>query len=585
MRKTTAIYARYSSHAQDGGTSIEVQLDACRRDLPPRGYREYVDRARTGRVMAGREELLRLLAEAEAGQIERLLVYKYDRLGRNLAETSAIIAQLEDTGVEVVSVTEGKDALARGMHLVISEHYSRVLAERTRDGLIKRFEQKAWTGGPPPYGYRIEQTADDLHRLAINEDEAAILRWVFQVYTTESVGLKALAQRLARRGVPTRRCPTWTHTSVRRILTNDICVGRIIYNRRKYKINKRTGKRVPVWRDDSEHLVQTEERLRIIDDETFAEVQNRLALHARPRRDNGQLLAPAYRPFTGLIFCEVCGSVCYRRTSRNRKGEYNYYECGCRQRNGADACRNTGSVREDVLLERIKRTYQEVFADADSLIEDAIEEARKLTRTNRGELARVRANIGELDKKIGSMTRLLVDPDIDAKAKRAVSRQVGELEAERERLQQAVADLADNANDNTARLAAAVRQALTEAQESLAAVATPTEMRDFIEQYVGPMVLKPNGQIARKPIAPGDAEAVKRSIAGAGLEPTDIAALSLMLLTICLKLCLIRAGQNGVSAHDKATWTQPEKLPNNVGRDNRRALPAGKRALLSRGAE
>jgi hypothetical protein len=36
MRKTTAIYARYSSHAQDGGTSIEVQLDACRRDLPPR---------------------------------------------------------------------------------------------------------------------------------------------------------------------------------------------------------------------------------------------------------------------------------------------------------------------------------------------------------------------------------------------------------------------------------------------------------------------------------------------------------------------------------------------------------------------
>ena len=53
--KKTAIYARYSSHAQDGGTSIEVQLDACRRDLQPKTYREYVDRARTGRSMAGRE--------------------------------------------------------------------------------------------------------------------------------------------------------------------------------------------------------------------------------------------------------------------------------------------------------------------------------------------------------------------------------------------------------------------------------------------------------------------------------------------------------------------------------------------------
>jgi hypothetical protein len=49
----------------------------------------------------------------------------------------------------------------------------------------------------------------------------------------------------------------------------------------------------------------------------------------------------------------------------------------------------------------------------------------------RRDLPRVRAKIGELDKKIGSMTRLLVDPDIDATAKRAVSRQVGELEAER----------------------------------------------------------------------------------------------------------------------------------------------------------
>jgi len=183
--KKTAIYARYSSHAQDGGTSIEVQLDACRRDLQPKTFREYVDRARTGRSMAGREELLRLLADAEAGQIERVLVYKYDRLGRNLAETSAIIAQLEDGGVEVVSVTEGKDALARGMHLVISEHYSRVLSERTKDGLLKRFEQKAWTGRPPPYGYRIETTADGLHRLAVNEEEAAVVRWMFQVYTSE----------------------------------------------------------------------------------------------------------------------------------------------------------------------------------------------------------------------------------------------------------------------------------------------------------------------------------------------------------------------------------------------------------------
>ena len=538
MKKATAIYARYSSHAQDGGTSIEVQLDACSRGLEPGSFREYVDRARTGRSVVGREALLRLLADGDAGQIDRVLVYKYDRIGRNLAETSAIIAQLEDSGVEVVSVTEGKDALARGMHLVISEHYSRALAERTRDGLIKRFEQRAWTGGPAPYGYQIEVTEAGLHRLKVNEPEAAVVRWLFQAYTTESVGLKELAHRLRERGTPARRRPFWTHTSVRGVLTNDVTIGRIAYNRRRFKLDKRTGRRVPVWRDKSEHLVQTDERLRIIDDATFQTAQNRMALHARPRERAGQLRAPAYRPFTGMIFCEVCGSVCYRRTSKNRKGEYHYYGCGCRQRNGPDTCRNAGSIREDKLMADVKLTFEAIFADADSITEDAIEEARKLLNSNRGELQRVKARIVELDRKIGSMTRLLVDPDIDTTAKKAVSRQVGEMESERERLQEHVVELAEDANDNTGKLASAVRQALTEAEECLAAASTPTEMRDFVETYVGPMVLKPDGEIERKEAAPAEAEALpdrsptgpetepphagrmKRSIAGVGFEPT-----------------------------------------------------------------
>jgi len=100
MKKATAIYARYSSHAQDGGTSIDVQLDACGRGLEAGNVRQYVDRARTGRATAGREALLQLLDDVKEGLIGRVLVYKYDRLGRNLSETSAIIAQLRQAFAE-----------------------------------------------------------------------------------------------------------------------------------------------------------------------------------------------------------------------------------------------------------------------------------------------------------------------------------------------------------------------------------------------------------------------------------------------------------------------------------------------------
>src|SRR4051795_2224038 len=148
-----AIYARYSSHAQDDGTSIEVQIEQCERAAGG-PCKHYIDRAKTGRAMGGRTQLLALLADAEAGKLARVFVYKFDRLGR-AAETHVIAQQLDDAGVELVSVTEGTNALSRGIQLVVAEDYSRQLAHRTRDGLLKRFEQHAFTGGVAPYGYRV----------------------------------------------------------------------------------------------------------------------------------------------------------------------------------------------------------------------------------------------------------------------------------------------------------------------------------------------------------------------------------------------------------------------------------------------
>jgi len=67
------IYARYSTEKQNEGYSIEAQLEACRKALPSDTHHimEYVDRGRSGCTIAGRPELLRLLAEAEAGRIAR----------------------------------------------------------------------------------------------------------------------------------------------------------------------------------------------------------------------------------------------------------------------------------------------------------------------------------------------------------------------------------------------------------------------------------------------------------------------------------------------------------------------------------
>ena len=148
MSRTDAIYARYSSHAQDDSTTIEVQIESCERTLGGKAE-HYIDAAKSGRSLGGRSELQRLLADAKQGKIRRVCVWRFSRIGRNLADSAGIIQQLEDEGVAVISAMEGSDPLVRSIFLSMAEHYSRELAQNTRDGLAARFRQRGFTGGYP----------------------------------------------------------------------------------------------------------------------------------------------------------------------------------------------------------------------------------------------------------------------------------------------------------------------------------------------------------------------------------------------------------------------------------------------------
>ena len=141
--KIDAVYARYSSHGQDGNTSVEVQVEECER-AAGRKLVPYIDRACTGRATAQRAELLRLLDDAEKGRVGTLWLFKWDRLARNLGQATVVMEQMQDFGVEV-RVANGTDhPLVRNIELAVAEDYSRVLAERALKGMVKRAEQGRW---------------------------------------------------------------------------------------------------------------------------------------------------------------------------------------------------------------------------------------------------------------------------------------------------------------------------------------------------------------------------------------------------------------------------------------------------------
>ena len=484
--KADAIYARYSSHAQDEGTSIEVQVEQCER-LAGGKCVHYIDRAKTGRTMAGRDSLLRLLADAEAGKIARVFVYKYDRFGRD-AETHVIARQLEDAGAELVSVTEGTNQLARGIQLVVAEDFSRQLATRTRDGLVKRFEQGAFTGGIAPYGYSVVERQG--HKvLAVNPDEAEIVRDVVHQYLCESVGFKIIAKRMRARGIASRRQNDkgkrhslgWSYTSVRALLVNPLLTGRVRFNARRMQLDRKTGRRVPKMRAAAEHMERQDEALRIISDETFAEIQDRMIHRQRsaPRAPRG------IAPLTGLVYCR-CGAKCYRVKSENAKGTY-YYVCSKHMR--YDGCEHDGRMREDAILAIIQNRFAGLFEHRDRIIARALEVAAEAVRDNRADADRVKG-------------------------------QLSDVEAGRDMLIASIDGLREQATADTEGLAAVVAEVFDDARRRLTDVATPEQYNRMVDDLIGPMEIPPDGAVTQKQLPPASAEGgCKSVIAGGGFEP------------------------------------------------------------------
>ena len=515
---TTAIYARYSSSKQGKSTTIMTQLQNCRRLVDGRPV-EYVDRARTGRAVARRDELRRLLDDAEAGKIQRVIVFMYDRLGRNLAESASFVADLEDLDIEVVSATEGRDALSRGIHLVVAEHYSRALAERTREGLKQRFQQGAWTGGRPKYGYVVVDQ-DNMRVLVVNPEEAEVVLLVFDLYLNKNMSLKEIARELDRRGVPPRRSESWEHTSVRGVLTSELVTGKLVFNRRQCRLNRKVGLRRHRENEKGEHLVRQVESLRIIPDNVFESAQKRLASRGcNARGTKSPRSHRQMRAFTQLLHCEECGSVFYAQKSWKRKSNYVYYRCGKHQRKGAEACSNSRGVREDLMAEKVTDAFVDALED-ESLVERLLRGAEKELQTGREEAARLKRAVGDVEGRIGRLTTTLSDPDTDPAARSALTRQIGKYEAEREKALIELDKLRKDAELNVEELVASVRDTLAEAKKSLAK-ASPQEFHDIIGGLIGPLVIGKDGAVRRTKHAPEAASGacMPYVVAGAGFEP------------------------------------------------------------------
>jgi site-specific DNA recombinase len=209
---TLAVYMRVSSDEQREQGTIQTQQSASERYLALHDLQAawYADDGVSGTIpFEKRPEGRRLLADAQAGHVETLLVYRLDRLGRNALAVLKAIEALEQAHVRLVSITEAFDTstpagrLQQNMLAVIAQFERDSIVQRISEGKRRRLREGKWMGGRCPYGYRAEGRDKDAH-LVIVDEEAEVVRQVFRLYVGQRYSLRRVCRALNDADVPTQ---------------------------------------------------------------------------------------------------------------------------------------------------------------------------------------------------------------------------------------------------------------------------------------------------------------------------------------------------------------------------------------------
>lgn len=281
-------------------------------------------------------------------EIDILLVFMFDRIGRREEETPFVVEWLINEGIEVWSVKEGQrkienraDKLINYLTYWQAGGESEKTSIRVREVQVQMAEKGILTYGGKrnaPFGYDFIKSGVytkkgvERQKLVINKTEEKIIKEIFSLYVKKGYGIGRIAKLLNDKKVKPRRSKLWSVSTVGKMLENPLYMGYPAY-RKKTTVNVMTSKKQPfdTW-------VLPEKRvndLAIIDENVWYEARKIRNCRndksngkedIKPRQTKSELL------FIGMIKCGECGYSFMTAGSKkkNKDGDivkHSYYRC------------------------------------------------------------------------------------------------------------------------------------------------------------------------------------------------------------------------------------------------------------------
>ena len=381
MRVT--FYARVSSEKDEQLNSLDNQItyyqDLIRKNPAWEYVEGYIDEGLSAATTKKRENFHRMVDDGKAGVFDFIITKEISRFARNTLDSISFTRDLLNAGVGVFFQNDNINTLDEDSELRltimsgIAQDELRKLSSRVKFGHAQAIKKNVVLGNSRMFGY-----VKDGGRLVIDEDEAPMVRELFELYATGEYSMKQIETLFWEKGYRNHNGKKVAHTTMSGMISNPKYKGYYVGNKVKViDLFTKKQKFLPpeewvMFKDETGEIVPA------IVDEDLWEQANKVLQKRSEDVKGRQGICNHANLLTGKLFCTDCGAAYYRRDSVDKTGKKNSkWVCSGKIKNGADSCASF-PIYEEELKPLLFEVFQETEADADALIEEYIEMYKSL---------------------------------------------------------------------------------------------------------------------------------------------------------------------------------------------------------------
>ena len=378
-----AAYCRVSTEKEAQIDSLEKQIEFFNEFTKKNGYelyKLYADEGISGKQIKHRKQFQQMMEDAKHKKFEKVVVKDVSRFARNTVDLLQSVRELKSYGVQVDLLNNG-EVMEGGSEFILT--ILGAMAQQESANMSKRVkfgkDITAQKGRVPNLVFGYDKIPNERYTLKINEEEAKIVKEIFESYVYKGIGTTKIAWDLNDRGIRTKKTKSkWVQTSIVRMLKNPIYTGRVT-NKKSEVTDFITGTRKDL--PEEEWIVVERSEMRIISDELFNRAQEILAQRSNEFKLNNKREKTEY-VFSTLIYCKHCG-YSFRRIKRKYKEdgpEYIRWVCSGRNSMGVNHCPNTTVIDEEELLNAIKIYLKSIIKNKKNFMKTVEKEFEKITK-------------------------------------------------------------------------------------------------------------------------------------------------------------------------------------------------------------